>query len=285
MKSPQLVRLQQQFLKSLHSKPSKWLLNEIEPAQGFGTAELVLDTYLSRAISRTVDPLKQIYQHVRWLLGDRAFESLISDFYAESLGEPLSSIELSGVFAAFIENNFSQQYISLIKFPFCSGDQSPISLRPIVIGLAMLDWRLNWCELAPKRTSSSREVLLHELNHRRHLWARPRLERGSRVFNSLVDFDSLLQADISQPRTGCIDLHEIPKPYLIYLSPAGKVKTIQLGDALFRILSRCDGTHTLTSIFYEEMLFGVSKQQSVEHVRELIGERIIVQFQYELTTP
>ena len=56
MKSKQLVRLQQQFLRSLHAEPSEWLLNEIEPANGFDSAQAVLNTYLSRAVSRTVDP-------------------------------------------------------------------------------------------------------------------------------------------------------------------------------------------------------------------------------------
>lgn len=284
MKSPQLVRLQQQFLSSLHAEPSTWLLNQIEPARGFGTADNVLRTYLSRAVSRTVDPLKQIYKHVRWLLGERAFETLVSNFYAQSLGEPLSPLTLSGEFASFIEDNFNQHYCDLLDTPLVDDDQPSTQLNALVIGVALLDWRLNWCELAPQRERMSEEEMLHDLHHRNHLWARPRLDRGTRLFHSIVDFHSLQQADLSQPRSKGISLHQKPEPYIVYSKDSGEVITRMLDETMQRILSYCDGTHTLASILYQEMLFGDSKEAAQDRIKQLISDRVIVCFQFELTT-
>ena len=284
MKSPQLVRLQQQFLKSLHAGPSQWLLNEIEPAEGFGSAENVLNAYLARAVSRTVDPLKQIYRHVRWILGPRAFESLLQDFYAESFGEPLSSTALSVEFAAFIEDSFDHKYCDLLHSSLTHEKQSSSQLRALIIGVAMLDWRLNWCELAPRVDSTSPDELLRLLNHRSHLWARPRLDRGTRVFHSIVDFHHLFQADQSKPRTQPLELHNQPIPYLIYYSGSNGVKAIAIDDATQRILSQCDGTHTLSSILYEAILFGDRKEDIITMIRQLIADGVIVRFQFDLTT-
>lgn len=284
MKSKQLVRLQQQFLRSLHAEPSEWLLNEIEPANGFGSAQAVLNTYLSRAVSRTVDPLRQIYRHVSWILGTQAFEALVSDFYAEALGEPLSPAALSGEFTAFIEDRFGQKHCNLLLSSLADCDLSASRLSPLVIGVAMLDWRINSCKLAPKREHESQDELLRILNHRRYLWARPRLGRGTRIFHSIVDFEDLLQADLSKPRAEPLKLHDRPNPYLVYCSASNKVLTIAIDGATQRILSQCDGTHTLASIFYEAMLFGDSKSVSIEKIRDLIRDEVIVHFQFELAT-
>jgi hypothetical protein len=284
LKSPQLVRLQQQFLRSLHTEPSAWLLKEIEPALGFGTAQNALNTYLSRAVSRTVDPLRQIYKHVRWILGAQAFEALLSEFYAKAFGEPLSPIDLSSEFAAFIENDFGKQHCDLLLSSLLGDGQSASQLRTLITGVALLDWCLNWCEIAPKRESISVEELLRVLNHRSHLWARPRLNRGTRIFHGIVDIEHLLEVDQSQPRTATLRLHDQPKSYLIYFSSPGEVRTIALDKATQRILSCCDGTHTLASIFYEEILFGGSKDSAIHEIRQLIIDKIIVCFQYELTT-
>ena len=69
MRSPQIVRLQQQFLASLHSEPRSWLLDQIIPAPAFKDSQEVLKIYLHRAMARTVDPLNQVFHSVRWMMG------------------------------------------------------------------------------------------------------------------------------------------------------------------------------------------------------------------------
>ena len=282
MKSPQLVRLQQQFLKSLHSGVSPWLLQQVEPAHGFGTAENVLNTYLKRAESRTIDPLKQTYRHLQWLLGEEGFRTLIDDFYKQSLGEPLSAQALNVEFSHFLSSCSEETYRSLLPLPLTSVEHGHHEIWTILVGAAMLDWRLAWCAVAPRRDCSSPDELLQELHHRDHLWARPRLDRGTRLMHSIIDLKQLMQAASQSPRQGPIQLHREPRPYLIHLSPQETVEVQQLDENSMLILGGCDGTQTLCSIIYEQTLHGSHREAVMERIRQLIQAGIIVKFQSEL---
>ena len=102
MKSIELLHLQQQFLKALHGGDKSWLLNNIVPANGFANSEEVLDIYLSRAQSRTLDPLHNIFKTLRWLVGENTFNHLLSHFYAQAPGETLNTQSLAAEFECLL---------------------------------------------------------------------------------------------------------------------------------------------------------------------------------------
>ena len=83
MRSPEIVRLQQQFLASLHDEPKAWLLDQIIAPAGFKDSREILEIYLHRAKARTVDPLKGVYKCLAGVIGDQALNNLIDKFYAD----------------------------------------------------------------------------------------------------------------------------------------------------------------------------------------------------------
>ena len=165
MRSPQIVRLQQQFLASLHDKPRQWLLDQIEPAPGFKDSEEVLEIYLHRAMARTVEPLNDIYQCLRWVIGDDTFNQFVKQFYADSLGEPLNAQALSTEFAAYI-GNIGEEARGDIKIAREDSTKDHYSNSIIIEAAAMLDWRIHWVTLVANKRKGSAEELTRQLNHR-----------------------------------------------------------------------------------------------------------------------
>lgn len=284
MKSTQLLRLQQQFLKSLHAGATPWLLNQIQPAQGFSSSEAVLAVYLERAMGRTVDPLRQSYRILRWLLGDQEFDAALTRFYEASLGEPLSAQALATEFAAYFAELPEQEIEALL--PHLNADIKAACSASQLIGAAvLLDWRLLWCSLAPSREAPGQDALLRILHHRCHLWSRPRLERGSRLCTSLVDLVQLKQAMEEDRHPRELALCDQPATFLIYSSNQHDVCVTQIEGVRERILNHCDGTHTISSLIHEQALFGITREQTILELESLIRSRIIVDLQSALLNP
>ena len=284
MKSNQLLRLQQQFLKSLHAGATQWLLKEIQPARGFSKAESVLSVYLDRAMGRTVDPLRQVYRNLRWLLGDHNFEGVLKRFYATSPGEPLNAQALATEFAAYLGEISDTEATKLLP-RISAKTQAICSASQLICTTALLDWRLLWCSLAPARQSTSKDELLRILHHRCHLWSRPRLERGSRLCVSLVNLTKLTQLTKKGSHPRDLEFYQEPATFLIFADNQHETIVTRVDGLRERILNRCDGTHTIGSLIHEQSLYGTSREETMHELEQLICERIIVDMQSKLLSP
>jgi hypothetical protein len=283
MRSPQIVRLQQQFLASLHDKPRQWLLDQIEPAPGFKDSEEVLEIYLHRAMARTVEPLNDIYQCLRWVIGDDTFNQFVKQFYADSLGEPLNAQALSTEFAAYI-GNIGEEARGDIKIAKEDSTKDNYSNSIIIEAAAMLDWRIHWVTLVANKRKGSAEELTRQLNHRNSIWLRPRLNSASRLCYSGVDLKELNrlaaeEAIFSFP-TKC---SEGVSTFLIYANQNHNAIVRPLDTQEARLLNHCDGTHTIASLIHEGKFFDQSKKQTLELIKQLIDEGVICDLENNLT--
>ena len=162
MKSPQIIRLQQQFLASLHSQPRQWLIDQIIPAPGFKDANEVLDVYLNRAMARTVDPLNDVFRSVRWLVGETAFEHILENFYKQSLGEPLNAQVLASEFANFIGTLSDQQWDQMSSTVRMDPDCT-LTRKQALVAAAMMDWRCHWVSTLPKKKEKRYRLFTQEV--------------------------------------------------------------------------------------------------------------------------
>ena len=282
MRSPQVVRLQQQFLASLHSKPRAWLLDQILPAPGFADSEEVLGIYLHRAMARTIDPLNDVFKGVRWALGDSSFERLLETFYADSLGEPLNSQVLAVEFGSFIGSLDDARWAKLSLEVKTSGSVA-ISCGQALVAAAMLDWRCHWVSLIANHDRESHDSLHRKLQHRSSLWLRPRLDRCSRLCISGVDLALLFQLVKDQEESHVIPLnHDGPKNYLVHADLNHHVVVRELTEAEDLLLRHCDGTHTMTSLEHEASFFGLSAKDVRSVFDRLIDEGVITNIQDRL---
>lgn len=284
MKCTELLHLQQEFLRSLHSTPSPWLLERIQPAAGFADAREVLDLYLQRAVARTVDPLHEVFPSVQWLIGRRAFDALMQRFYASSPGEPLSAQVLATEFAGFL-GGISEADLAPLE-PESAHAADGIDLSQALVAAALLDWRCLWVRLAPARpgqVSSTR--LLRELQHRSHLWARPRLDRGTRLCDSGVDLEEFRRlVETGAPRRPLPLTEQGTAAFLIHAGPTHEVVVRRLQADEARLLDHCDGTHTIASLQHEASFHGRSAAETLALVHRLIEEGVIVELQRSLDT-
>lgn len=281
MKSLQLLRLQQQFLKSLHSQPTPWLLEQILPAQGFGGCrDEVIGLYLSRAMARTVDPLHNIFSACRWLLGEENLAPLLERFYSFSPGEPLNGQQLAYEFIGFLAAQDDAELAPLLRSALPPGFRP----RQAVVEMAMLDWRLLWAEMAPRRPSPGPQVLLHRLRERSHLWARPRIDRGVRLTLTGFDLTGLHQAIRTDAVVAVLPvLKDGPACFLIQAAPGERAGVSPIDAVRARILSGCDGTRTITALCHQETFFGHPEPETEAILCELVERGILVDLQTEIT--
>lgn len=282
MKSPQLLRLQQQFLASLHREPTPWLVDQIIPAKGFADAEEILNIYLHRAMARTVDPLHDVFKTVRWLIGADAFEKLLEKFYISSPGEPLNAQTLATEFASFL-GCIDKETLDSLSATY-SINIANVNFPQMLLAAGMLDWRCLWARLAPSRNRKPVQMLIQELQHRCHIWARPRLNRGSRLCVSGVD----LQALRALVGTDASEHHRLPMveggtaTFLIFSDFDNQVIVRRLNHQETLLLNHCDGTHTLASLKHEGSYFNYTDLDTINIVHQLITEGIIVELQGDL---
>lgn len=275
MRSPQIVRLQQQFLASLHDKPRPWLLEQIVPAPGFKNGEEILGIYLNRAKARTVDPLNSIYTCLRWVIGEDSLNQLIDQFYAESLGEPLSSQTLATEFGAFIGNLNDEQKESLSSNLTMNGN-SQMDLSLAMVAAAMLDWRCHWVSLIEHKSEENTKTLYKKLNHRSAMWLRPRLNKTSRLCTSGIQLDELWQkAQEASTEKSIPCCKEGPTTFLIHADQEHIPRVKQLSPDEEHLLNHCDGTHTIASLFHEARFYGKEKKQTLDLIHKLIEEGVI----------
>ena len=281
MKSRELLHLQQQFLKSLHCHPSPWLLAQIQPARGFSGSDAVLSVYLQRAVKRTVDPLREIYAHLRWLIGDQSFEQLVDGFYAASLGEPLEAGQMATEFATFVSELNDDQLNALMQRVPIVGAAST-TCRQILVAVIMFDWRWQWVKLAPRRDSRGVDEMLRDFQHRNVLAARPRVDYGTRLMASRLDLQWLLHAAAQQGTPEAPVLYEMPQQYVLYLGDDDTPVLAPIEGMRQRLLSLCDGSHTLFSLIYEQSLYELEHEAVVNEIQALIRQGLIVELQHNL---
>ena len=275
MRSPQIVRLQQQFLASLHSEPRQWLLDQIIPAPAFKDSHEVLRLYLDRAMARTVDPLNQVFHSVRWMMGAEHFEQLIERFYADSLGEPLNAEALSMEFVSYLGSLEEVDWVRMadrVKLNSACGFTASMAL----VAAALLDWRCHWVSLIAHRSYESTELLHKKLHHRSSIWQRPTLNPTSKLCISGVDLVSLSQRveDNTAPKEVpfCADG---PSTFLIYADQDHKPRVRLLNADEARLVNHCDGTHTIASLCHEAEYFDRSHKQTRELISALITDGVI----------
>ena len=282
MRSPQIVRLQQQFLASLHDKPRQWLLDQIEAAPGFKDSEEVLEIYLHRAMARTVEPLKGIYQSLQWVLGEDTFNQFVQQFYTDSLGEPLNAQALSTEFASYVGNIGEEQRARLTRINQDSSKDN-YSTSTMVEAAAMLDWRIHWVTLVANKSKASAEELIRNLNHRNSIWLRPRLNRASRLCYSGIDLKELHRLAAEKTKgsitTKCSDG---VSTFLIYANQDHNAIVRPLDTQEARLLNHCDGTHTIASLIHEGKFFDQSKSQTLRLIKQLIDEGVICDLEDKL---
>lgn len=275
MRSPQIVRLQQQFLASLHSEPRSWLLDQIIPAPAFRDSQEVLKIYLHRAMARTVDPLNQVFHSVRWMMGAEHFEELLERFYADSLGEPLNAEALSTEFVSYLGSLEEEDWVRMadrVSLNSACGFTASMAL----VAAALLDWRCHWVSLIAHRSYESTELLQKKLHQRSSIWQRPTLNPTSKQCVSGVDLVSLNEW-VEQN----VDPKEVPytangpATFLIYADQDHKPKVRLLNSDEARLINHCDGTHTIASLCHEAEYFGRSHQQTRELISALINDGVI----------
>jgi len=282
MKSKELLHLQQQFLNALHGGNQSWLLNNIVPAKGFADAAEVLDIYLSRAQSRTLDPLHNIFQSLRWLVGEDIFNQLLSHFYAEAPGEPLDPQSLAAEFVGLLctlesikNNNLSKELSNAVLQP------EEIIRKPfqIIVTAALLDWECSRALLAPRRRRLCQEELHRALIHRSHLWARPRLERGTIICSSLINLIALREFTLQKSPRKAVRILDTPQKYIIFANSSENICVESISDPTAQLLQNCDGTHTIASLLNEGFTHGLQHAQTISLINDLVERDIIVDFQ------
>ena len=279
MRSPQIVRLQQQFLASLHDKPRQWLIDQIIPAPGFNDANQVLGIYLHRAMARTIDPLNNVFKSVRWLIGASAFEKLLEDFYGQSLGEPLNAQVLASEFANFIGTLDQHQWERL---SLCVNVDPDSTMKPkqALVAAAMLDWRCHWVSILPNKKSKGTEQLHKKLKQKDAIWLRPKLDNCSRLCVSGFDIEDLYEK-VSLTLTESERIAETcsngPAHFLIHADLNHNVVVRQLKDNEGRLLNHCDGTHTVISLVHEASFYQQSQEGTLKLIHQLIDEGVITQ--------
>ena len=279
MKSPQIVRLQQQFLASLHSQPRQWLLDQIIPAHGFNDANEVLGIYLHRAMARTVDPLNDVFKSVRWLIGESAFEKLLEDFYRQSLGEPLNAQVLASEFANFIGTLDQHQWERLSLCVTVDPD-STMTPKQALVAAAMLDWRCHWVSILPNKKSQNTERLHRKLKQKDAIWLRPKLDTCSRLCVSAFDIEDLYRKVSSAPTDSdriAQSCSNGPTHFMIHADLNHDVVVRQLKANEGRLLNHCDGTHTVTSLVHEASFYQQSLEGTLKLIHRLIDEGVITQ--------
>ncbi|MCF8135103.1 MAG: DNA-binding domain-containing protein [Synechococcus lacustris] len=282
MKSKELLHLQQQFLKALHGSDKSWLLNNIVPANGFANSAEVLDIYLSRAQSRTLAPLHNIFKTLRWLLGEDTFNHLLSHFYAESPGEPLDPQALAAEFAGLLftlelskNNNLKEELFNAVLQP-AGATFNPLH---IIIASALLDWECSRALLAPRRRLLCQEELQRLLLHRSHLWARPRLERGTIICSSLINLVALREVTKQKAPRQAVKTLDKPQKYIIFANSSQNVCVESISDTTAQLLQNCDGTHTIASLLQEGFTHGLKHSETISLISHLVNQDIIVDFQ------
>lgn len=282
MKSPQLLRLQQQFLASLHREPTPWLVEQIIPAEGFTDAEEILKIYLHRAMARTVDPLHDIFKTVRWLIGAKAFEKILEKFYESSPGEPLNAQTLATEFSCFL-GCIDKPALDSLSASY-SIDITGVNFPQMLLAAGLLDWRCLWAKLAPTRNRKHVQELIQELHHRCHIWARPRLNLGTRLCVSGVDLQALkglVGTDASKHRLPMVEGGIAT--FLIYSDLENQVTVKRLNQEEALLLNHCDGTHTLASLKHESSFYNYKESDTLNLVERFMTEGVIVDLQSELT--
>ena len=279
MRSPQIVRLQQQFLASLHDKPRQWLIDQIIPAPGFNDANQVLGIYLHRAMARTIDPLNDVFKSVRWLIGASAFEKLLEDFYGQSLGEPLNAQVLASEFANFIGTLDQHQWERL---SLCVNVDPDSTMKPkqALVAAAMLDWRCHWVSILPNKKTRDTEQLHKKLKQKDAIWLRPKLDNCSRLCVSGFDIEDLYQKvslTLTESERIAQTCSNGPAHFLIHADLNHNVVVRQLKDNEGRLLNHCDGTHTVISLVHEASFYQQSQEGTLKLIHQLINEGVITQ--------
>ena len=275
MRSPQIVRLQQQFLASLHSEPRPWLLDQIIPAPAFRDSHEVLQIYLQRAMASTLDPLNQVFHSVRWMMGVDHFEELLERFYADSLGEPLNAEALSTEFVSYLGSLEEEDWVRMANGVILKSDCG-FSASMALVAAALLDWRCHWVSLIAHRSYESRELLLKKLHQRSSIWQRPTLNPTSKMCISGVDLVSLKQRveQDAEPKEVPFCPNG-PNTFLIHADQDHKPQVRLLTSDEARLINHCNGTHTIASLCHEADYFGRSHQQTRELISLLINDGVI----------
>ena len=280
MRSPQIIRLQQQFLASLHSHPRPWLLKEIIPAPGFANANEVLEIYLHRAMARTIDPLNGIFRSVHWLIGEKAFQNLLEDFYRQSLGEPLNSEALASEFANFI-GQYTEKQWEEISLTVNIDPESLITQKQALVGASMMDWRCHWVSILPNRIDHDAKSLHERLHNKEFIWLRPMINPCARLCISAIDLEDLYkQVNRAAPDSNNLvkSCSNGPSHFLINADLNHQVIVRKLSDQEGRLLNHCNGTHTVTSLIHEASFYQRSAQGTLKLMHQLIDEGVITQF-------
>ncbi len=285
MRSQQIVRLQQQFLTSLHDKPTDWLLDQIIPAPAFKDSGEVLGIYLHRAMARTIDPLHSIYKSLEWLLGETTFETLIEQFYAESLGEPLSAQALATEFVSYLgELKENESIWQKLSANVEVDAQCKFTAAQALVAAAFLDWRCHWVSLMPHQIQVSAETLHKRMHHRSFIWLRPRLNSSSRMCVSGFDLVALNKLVDSNSTNKVVPFcPNGPETFLIHADYDHNVVVRQLSADESRLLNHCDGTHTIASIAHEALFFERTRDQTKQLLSDLIDQGVITALEEKLT--
>lgn len=275
MRSPQIVRLQQQFLASLHDQPRPWLIDQIIPAPGFRDGEEILAIYLDRAKARTVDPLNSIYNCLRWVIGEEELHYLIDRFYASSLGEPLNSQTMATEFGAYI-GNINQADMNKVTKNIVIEENTNIETSMAMVSAALLDWRCHWVSLIEHRSAESSKTLHKKLNHRSAMWLRPRLNKASRLCTSGIELSELwLRVNDNSKERSVPCCQEGTSTFLIFADQKHKPNVRHLNSDEDNLLNHCDGTHTIASLCHEARFFGRTMSETMELIHKLIDEGVI----------
>ncbi|MCT0225786.1 putative DNA-binding domain-containing protein [Synechococcus sp. CS-1328] len=280
MTSRQLLHLQQQFLRSLHSQPTPWLLEQVRPAAGFGgDAREVIELYLKRAMARTVDPLHGIFGGCRWLLGADGLDQLLERFYAFSPGEPINAQQLAYECIGFLSSLPEGELEGLLQRTAGQGMEA----RQAVLEVAMLDWRLSWASLAPPRDGPGVEGLRRQFRERNHRWGRPRLQRGARLALTGYALAELWLAIAADAPLECLPVRtDGPGWYLIQIGRGGVPEVLGLPAAEARLLSGCNGTNTVAALCHQESFFGESLEAVETRLLAWVEAEVVVELQTEI---
>ncbi|MFL0793447.1 MAG: DUF2063 domain-containing protein [Prochlorococcus sp.] len=278
MKSLQIIRSQQQYLASLHRQgPTPWFVNAIIPAIGFKDSTEVLEIYLQRSVSRTIDPLRKVFISVGWLVGEENLDRLLKWFYAYSPGEPLSAQILASEFESFVGDLDENLLDEIIANRFV-GDSERLSLQQALMAAAMLDWRSHWVQLHRSCLPESRTKEIRDMRRHTSPWARPQLDKTARLCESGVDLAKLFKLALNQEPSQPIPLVENnTADFLIHADLEHVTQIRQLDQHESRLLNHCDGTHTYASLRHEASFHGRSWQETDELLACLIEQGVITQ--------
>tara|TARA_B110000238_G_C16139793_1_gene445683 strand:- start:4117 stop:4974 length:858 start_codon:yes stop_codon:yes gene_type:complete len=275
MKSSQLVRLQHQFLASLHRGPTDWLLEEILPAPGFTDGKQVLDIYLQRAMARTIDPLHSVYRCVSWMVGAEGLERLMENFYSQSLGEPLNSEIMAADFASFLgslsPSDFDRLSLSILIDPNCG-----FSASQALMAAGVLDWRSHWVSLSNRDQKPPTEQMHKKLRQRTFAGFRPQLDSSTRLCLSGIDLVAMRQLADSETTGQTVPAcPNQPGTFLIHEDLNYNLRVRLLSEIEARLLNQCDGTHSIASLCHEASFFGSSTNDTHTLISKLIDEGVI----------